>query len=53
MVQIIEDLQGIPPGLIRVRQVADCLVIVAQVGQIWAPCRRAVGGLALRACWEQ
>jgi hypothetical protein len=37
MVQIIEDLQGVPPGLARVLKVADGFVVVAQVSQILGP----------------
>jgi hypothetical protein len=44
MVQVIEDLQGVPPGSTRVVEVADGLVIIAQVSQILGPCRRPVRG---------
>lgn len=44
MVQVIEDLQGVPPGSARVVEIADGLVIVAQVSQILGPCRRPIRG---------
>jgi len=37
MMQILEDLQGVPPGLARVLKVADGLAVVAQVSQILGP----------------
>jgi hypothetical protein len=37
MMLIIEDLQRVPPGLARIVEVADGLVVVAQVSQVLGP----------------